>query len=283
MNFLSICDGISCCKEAADKAGIMVDEYYAVEINAKARETSDLNHDGITRPCDDAYNVTAKNVLYEWPKFDVFAAGTTCSGFTSQGKRKAFESESDIIFQAISIFLMARQRNSEIKFIFENVATMGKGCKTKIDELIGVPGVYVDSKCYSAQARRRILWTNINFKNRKEPCESYFIGEAWSKSTRYKDNITGVVYSSPGMGRTPYIEERLRTDRKANTLVTGAGCRGPSTANMIDGRLLTVRECADLQGLSRYKFNCSDAQAFKQIGMGWQVDTFAQIFREGLK
>ena len=282
MKVLSLFDGISACKEALDIAGIEYSNYTAIELCRHARLTADMNHRGITRPCNDVFEITGKNILYDWPSFDMIAAGFTCSSLSSMGKRKGFDGSSGIVFELVKIFLMAQKRSPNIKFIFENVASMDNESKKKLDDLFECESVLVKSQCYSKQARHRVLWTNLSFINRTEPNNDFFEGEAWSKSTRYKDDLTGKVYSAPKEGRTSYIEQRLRTDGKANTLVTGQGCAGPSTRNTINGELLSVNQCAELQGLSRYRWPVSDSQAFKQIGMGWQVDTFAQIFKEAL-
>lgn len=46
--------------------------------------------------------------------------------------------------------------------MLENVASMSVENKNKIDELLGVTGIFINSSLFSAQLRKRYYWTNLN-------------------------------------------------------------------------------------------------------------------------
>ncbi len=289
MKAISFCDGIGTGYHALKKAGFFNFEYDAVEIDEKARKTADLNCYGLQRPCDD--------VLYFNPSkhYDLFLCGFTCSSLTSQGRRQGLDGASKIIFTCMAKLNFLREVNPNIKFLIENVASMSNKDRDALDKIIGCEHIKINSADFSGQARVRYYWTNIKilpYEKSNISALSYLYKDAlalkaWSKSTRYVDQC-GKVHSKPHASRVPRIEERFRADNKANTLVTGEGCTGPSTKNIVkirggETRLLRVGEAKRLQGLpSSFCFPQSDAVAYKQIGLGWQMDTIAHILR-GLK
>ena len=46
--------------------------------------------------------------------------------------------------------------------MLENVASMSVENKNKIDELLDVTGIFINSALFSAQLRKRYYWTNLN-------------------------------------------------------------------------------------------------------------------------
>jgi len=296
INVLSLCDGMGTGKLAFDELGIETN-YYAIEIDRHARALADFNLSVITRPCNDLLKVTARDILLDWPKFDYVIFGFTCKSLSRQSNGSDLDGSSRILFDCMNILTNVMHRNPNAKFLIENVKSMSNEMKAVISKIIGTGYHSINSSLVSGQGRERLYW--INWELEQFPEDRSIIAnsilendakelKAWSKSSRYKDK-DGKVHSSPAADRERYIEERYRTDKKANTLVTGAGCKGQSTKNKVitkddKERQLTVRECARLQTIpDGYDFSMiSDSQAYNCIGNGWTLEVIKHLLKASL-
>lgn len=149
---LSLFDGISCGQVALTQLGIDIETYYSSEI------------------CKDAIKVTQKNFpntiqlgdvceidFEEYKDIDLIMAGSPCQGFSFQGKQLAFNDErSKLFFKFVEAVNVIKPKY----FLLENVKMKKEYIKI-IDELLGVKGVYISSKHFSAQDRKRYYWTNL--------------------------------------------------------------------------------------------------------------------------
>lgn len=280
LKVLSLCDGISMGLQAFKNLGVEVD-YYAVEINPKKRLISDLNHSGIKRPYHDVLEME-KSGFSDY--FDFFIAGPTCTSFSSQGKREEWEGDSKILINCVEILDRLRKVNPEIKFLFENVASMRNSVRDEISKILGVPFWEGRSELVSAQDRVRYYWFNWAppvLGDRGITANSVLDSDglhmiSFSKSNRNKK------------GEAPIVEGRVKAKAKSNTLTTGLGCNGQSTMNKVITknmkiRDLTVSECSRLQGVGNYSFDfVTSSEAYEALGDGWQVDTVVEIFRSSL-
>lgn len=305
MKTLSLCGGIETGLHALKKAKIKITRYESVEIDRHARLVADYNSNGvITRRFHCVYQYAEHLEKHPNEKLDIdlVLLGFTCSSLTVQGKREGLSGESGIIYPAIDIIKFIRKQNPDVKFLIENVSSMSNENKELLNSLIfkelGVKFHRISSALYSGQDRDRLYWTNIEFSlapSKKNTSANSVLEEdglkikAWSKSSRYKCQETGRIFSNPGEGRERYYEHRLRKDVKSNTLVTGDGCQGPSTKNIVvtksgEERPLTVLECSRLQTLPKnFDFSIvNKAKAYKMIGLGWTLEVIYQILK-GLK
>lgn len=284
LRVLSLCDGVSNGLEALTRI-IPRDqiEYHAVEICEGKRFISDLNHEGIIRPCNDVLEM-AKQKFIE--SYDLILAGPTCTSFSSQGKREEWNGESKIIIDCVSIVDKVRKINPDVKIFFENVASMRNEVKKDIDALIGLEGKLIGSEHFSSQDRNRYYWFNW------ELLENYPEISPTTESVLDQDGLVMFSFSKSNrnkVGQPKIVEGRIKQKKKSNTLTTGVGCNGQSTMNKVitkkmQIRNLTVSECARLQGMDRYSFDfISDADAFEAIGDAWQIDTVEWILRQGLE
>jgi len=160
MNILSLFDGISCGYVALERAGIPIDNYYACEIDKYAIQVSKANHPSIIHLGDVKTLDTSK-----LPKIDLLVAGFPCQSFSIAGKQKGFEDErGNLFFDLMRIF-------KEVKptyFLFENVASMKKEHREKLDKIIGVESVEINSALVSAQQRKRLYWFNWQVEQPKD-------------------------------------------------------------------------------------------------------------------
>lgn len=276
LKVLSLCDGIASGYEAFRLLNVDV-EYHSIEKEEWKRKIADENHEGIVRPCHDVYEL--KSIGY----YDYIIAGPTCKSLSSQGSRTDWNGESKIFFTCVDILRMGLIINPDLKFFFENVHSMKNICRDRITLELGVSPFLGLSALVGGQDRKRYYWFNWNTPTIVDRGimandlldEDGLVLIAFSKSNRNEKDEESIV------------EGRIKTNGKSATLVTDEGCRGQSTMNLVltkkmKSRNLTSKECARLQGLENYIFNCSDANIFKAVGDGWSIPMIVEIFRESL-
>ena len=150
LNVLSLFDGISCGRIALERAGIMVDRYYASEIDRHAITVSTNNYPDTIHLGD----ITKLNHIDL--QIDLVIGGSPCQSFSQAGKRNGFEGESKLFWEFIRVLREVKPKY----FLLENVK-MKKEWLDIITKAIGVQPIEIDSALVSAQQRKRMYWTNI--------------------------------------------------------------------------------------------------------------------------
>lgn len=119
MNILSLFDGMSCGRIAAERAGLKVDKYYASEVDKHAIKVSQANWPDIVHLGD----VTKwREWQIDWAGIDLLIGGSPCQGFSFAGKQLAFDDpRSALFFVYVDILNHIRSLNPEVKFMLENV------------------------------------------------------------------------------------------------------------------------------------------------------------------
>ena len=180
MNILSLFDGISCGRLALERAGIKVDSYFASEIDKYAIQIAKKNYP------DTIHIWSVTDVFYEnwilashdwvhnfvnnW-KIDLLIWWSPCQDLSiakKWGKGLQWE-KSSLFFEYVRLL-------KEVKpnyFLLENVASMKKADKEEITRIL--TEIYPDTQCYainsalvSAQQRRRLYWSNIQWVTQPE-------------------------------------------------------------------------------------------------------------------
>ena len=314
MNVLSLFDGMSCGQIALNRAGIEYDKYFACEIDKHAIKVTQNNYPS-TIQLGDVTKVSAKDL----PKIDLLIGGSPCQGFSLAGKMLNFEDErSKLFFEYLRLLKEIREVNPNVKFLLENVKMKQEWIDT-INELLGVKGVFINSKLVSAQNRPRWYWTNICNIQQPEDKElyledileeniddKYFIKGGrlqWlSKFGELKEK-QGYVAFNPDKAKCltvrpepswncTYILQWPRgynnggvkaQDGKVPSLTTSSWPSNNLLLNEGLVRKLTPVECERLQTVpDGYTAYVSDSQRYKMLGNGWTVDVISHIF-EGLK
>lgn len=152
INVLSLFDGMSCGRVALERAGIVIKNYFASEIDKYAIQISRKNYPDIIH-LGDVNNWTNWNL----PKIDLIIGGSPCQGFSIAGKQLNFDDpRSELFFKFIDIL-----RYYDPKwFLLENVK-MKKEYENVITEYMFVTPIEINSALVSAQNRKRLYWTNI--------------------------------------------------------------------------------------------------------------------------
>jgi len=150
MNVLSCFDGLSCGQLALDKAGVLVDVYYASEIDKYAMKVAQANFPN-TIQLGDVSEVDASSFNHD---IDLMMGGSPCQGFSFAGKQLNFDDpRSKLFFE----FMRLRDELKPKYVLLENVR-MSKQSQDVISKYMGFEPQALDSKYKSAQKRYRLYW-----------------------------------------------------------------------------------------------------------------------------
>lgn len=156
MNVLSVFDGMSCGREALERAGIPVTKYYASEIDKYAIRIAKLRWPDIVHIGD-----VRRVVPSMLPLIHLLIGGSPCQGFSFAGKRLNLKDpRSKLVFKYAWLLKKLKAINPDLKFMLENVC-MDKRSEGIITDLVGVHPIKINSALVSAQNRERLYWTNI--------------------------------------------------------------------------------------------------------------------------
>ena len=168
MKVLSLCDGMSIAHIALERAGFVVDEYYAAEIKPIALKVTKENYKN-TIHIGDVNKVRYENgVLYtEKGDFnvghiDMMIFGSPCQSFSIAMKTEMRVGLEDKVRSGL--FLECHRILKEVCptwFILENVASMKDEDRDFLSKCMGVEPIRINSKLVSAALRDRYYWTNI--------------------------------------------------------------------------------------------------------------------------
>jgi len=299
MNILSLFDGMSCGRIAAERAGLPVTNYYASEVDKHAIKVSQTNWPDIIHLGD----VTKwKEWPIDWASIDLLIGGSPCQGFSFAGKQLAFDDpRSALFFVYVDILNHIRSVNPKVKFMLENVKMKNEHLQV-ITEYLGVEPVFINSNLVSAQNRQRYYWCNwsviaplnrevyvrdildisannydvktVVFNNRVKGVTENDRGYRYNKGDKAKSGISE-------LGRilkpSAKFTDALTTSHSPKIALN-------SDTSKLNYRELNVVECERIQTVPDGYTKClSPSQAKKALGNGWTVDVIAHIFRQMLK
>jgi DNA-cytosine methyltransferase len=280
MNVLSLFDGISAGRVALERAGVVVDNYYASEIDKYAIQVSKKNYPDIKQLGDIS---NWRNWDIDWSSIGLVIGGSPCQGFSIAGRQLNFEDpRSKLFFDFVDICHHVADMNPNMKFLLENVK-MKQEFQDVINKYMGVEPIVINSSLLSAQNRVRLYWTNI--PNVSQPEDKGIVLSDILEDTvddKYYLTAEAIDYMSRlrnGKQRWEYHKNPI--DGKAACL----------TANMYKGipygvirerlRKLTPLECEKLQTFPEgHTEGISNTQRYKALGNSWTVDVIAHIFKQ---
>lgn len=179
MNVLSLFDGMSCGRQALERAGIEVNQYFASEIDKYAIQVTMANYPN-TIQLGSVVNVDG----YALPKIDLLIGGSPCQSFSFAGKRKGMATTDEQEILTLEHYLKLKSEGYEFEgqsylfwefmrllyevkpkyFLLENVE-MGEKWEGVLTQAIGVHALHINSALVSAQNRKRIYFTNIGMES----------------------------------------------------------------------------------------------------------------------
>jgi len=309
MNVLSLFDGMSCGRIALEKAGILIDKYYACEIDKFAVKVSKANYPDIIQLGDVKDLTWNDSMLHSHlrPKIDLLIGGSPCQGFSFAGNHNVPDFDdprSKLFFE----FVRLMDETKPKWFLLENVR-MKQESQDIISRYLGVQPQEINSSLVSAQNRKRLYWTNIPFTvpedrgimlkdiiedglvdRDKAHCLDANYHKGGNLKIYFEKSRRQLVFSQDGMCHVgdadlkghDLIKRVYHPEGKSPTLnaCTG-GNREPKIAtDNLKWRKLTPLECERLQTVPEgYTAHVSNTQRYKMLGNGWTVDVVAHIFK----
>jgi len=289
MNVLSLFDGISCGQVALNRAGILIDNYYASEVKKIAIETTQRNYPNTIQlgdVCKISYRdgvLYTENGNYE-TTIDILIGGSPCQNFSFANSYQAQE-DYGLNGEKSKLFYEYLRLKEEIKpkyFLLENVV-MKKESEKQLSEYLGVDSICINSNLLSYQNRNRLYWTNIpnvttpkdkniNFQDYKdinvERLEEAKVNRTPSRELMWDGKCANVTYAK----KVKCLTRKQDRWNNSGLIEYKDFCR-----------FLTRRELELAQTLpAGFCDNLTFNQVQDVTGDGWTVDVIAHIFK-GLK
>ena len=282
INVLSLFDGISTGKLALQELNIPIAKYYASEIDNNAIKVAE-HHFPDTIQLGDIKQVDGTLL----PPIDLLIAGSPCQDLSSLRKdRKGLDGDtSSLFFHALRLL----EETKPAYWLFENVGSMSRTDKNRLDELLGVEGISINSNLVSAQNRHRIYWSNIPIT---VPADSHIILDdiiTDGYTDRVKSNCVltknvprtknGLIrYLTKSLGNVVYFDKLFAELPKKEKLTIIDTMDDDAVKSLF--RLFSVTELERLQTLpDGYTSLLKKTPAAHAIGNGFTLDIIKHILR----
>ena len=311
MVVLSLFDGISCGQIALQKLGIIVDTYFASEVDKYAIEITKNNfpktiHIGdVTQVSYSNGILHTENGDFEVEHIDLLIGGSPCTGFSKAGRGLNFDDpQSKLFFDYIRI----KKETNPTNFLLENVV-MKSDYVDIITEYTGVEPRPINSGLVCAQNRPRIYWTDIEGVTTPEDKNIHLEDVIDLTNRTHKknnDRLISSYFSELGMKEfqtnnvcfttvSRYQKKvKLRDEtivirnHKHGTLTTSNSYLIKMNNDDYDSTLpfencnlrkVTVEEAELLQTVPvGYTEGFSNTQRYKVLGNGWTIDVIKHVF-----
>jgi len=295
MNVLSLFDGMSCGQLALKKSDIIVDNYFASEIEQNSIKVTQHNFPN-TIQLGDIQDWKSWNL----PKIDLILGGSPCQGFSICGNGNNFNDPRSKLFFTFCEIL--KEYNPKY-FLLENVV-MKKSWEYIISNELKCAPILINSKYFSVQSRKRLYWSNIKINQYAD--KNILIKDIAHDASQLltKQDITNYggelpkllgVHNRSKKSIKYFLGNIQGKDEKLNCLTksakTNISSRGGVTvlvgkknnSDELYYRLTTREECEIAQTVPVGYTNCvSNVTAREMLGNGWTVDVISHIL-SGIK
>lgn len=276
MNILSLCDGMSCCHIALDRAGIPVDKYFAAEIKDIGIKVTKANYPD-TIHIGDVNKITYKDgTLYTENgnykvKIDMVAFGSPCQSFSQAMKADMRIGLADKVRSGL--FLECYRILKEVNpkwFLLENVGSMRKEDQQFLTECMGVEPIRINSSLVCTALRDRLYWTNIPNVTKPED-KGIKLQNILTSGYTDRDKARALLVSDS----RPLVskDKMLHRYKKFTTIVW------EEKGNDDSIRYLNQTELERCQTVPEGYTSClTRNEAANVLGDGWTIDVVAHIF-----
>lgn len=308
LKVLSLCDGMSCGQIGFEKAGIIIDKYYASEIKQVGIKVTKDNYPN-TIHIGDLTKIKYENGILKTEignfkeEFDIVIFGSPCQTFSiacKTDKRIGLEDDmkSGLFFECHRILEEVNPKY----FLMENVASMRKDDIEFVTEFMGVKPLNINASVFLPALRNRLYWTNIPFfeiLHKKNICLNDILENGWSDREKarnllvsdsrplttpvkmfhryYSTGFTTLIFQNENHYNECVKEyERLTGGKRKITAKELDNYSG----SVFDGvRYMTKTEREKCHGIPvGYTKNLTENEAADVIGDGWAIDVIAHIF-----
>ena len=276
MNILSLCDGMSCCHIALDRARIPVDKYFAAEIKDIGIKVTKANYPD-TIHIGDVNKITYKDgTLYTENgnykvKIDMVAFGSPCQSFSQAMKADMRIGLADKVRSGL--FLECYRILKEVNpkwFLLENVGSMRKEDQQFLTECMGVEPIRINSSLVCTALRDRLYWTNIPNVTKPED-KGIKLQNILTSGYTDRDKARALLVSDS----RPLVskDKMLHRYKKFTTIVW------EEKGNDDSIRYLNQTELERCQTVPEGYTSClTRNEAANVLGDGWTIDVIAHIF-----
>jgi site-specific DNA-cytosine methylase len=284
LTILSLFDGMSCGRIALERAGIPVKTYYASEVDKHAIKVSSTNWDDIVQ-IGDVTKVSYKgDVLYtengnfNVGNIDLVIGGSPCQSISNLGKGEGLDGKSGLFWHFHRILNEVKPKN----FILENVSG-NKDALVAMNAAMNTEYVEFNSNLVSAQNRKRLFWTNINFS--LPPDHEIYLKDILDSSEKETSVLTPgrlrwllSVKGQECLKKKYAVVDPLR----ANCLTARSDASWNSNYVTRNGQL-TKLSCEEYEKLQTvpvgYTSVVRSSERYKMLGNGWTVDVIVHILK----
>lgn len=287
---MSLFDGMSCTQLALAKLNLVVEDYYASEIDPYAIKTTQKNFPN-TVQLGDICEITTEQ-LEKIGTIDLVVFGSPCQGFSIAGKKLDFEDpRSQLFFEAIRILEILKPRY----FLMENVRMPGTKASV-ISANLGVEHRYINSSDFGAMNRKRYYWTNLPFIEYEPKVQVLedVLDVTNTPFLRPCSNLLDRTIYAPKTSADGIITINSRTNKQTQTWQRGRiydtkGKLPTICASLYDlnitqdhkfYRKLAIEECELLQGVpTNYTEGVPMLERGRMLGNGFTVPVVAQLLK----
>lgn len=280
MNILSLCDGMSCCHIALDRAGVHVNQYYAAEIKEIGIRVTKDNYPN-TIHIGDVNKISyrdgvlyTENGNYDVGHIDLVAFGSPCQSFSQAMRthmRVGLEDK-----ERSGLFLECYRILKEVNptyFLMENVASMKQEDKDFISKLMGVEPICINSKLVGPALRNRLYWTNIPNVTQPED-KKITLQSILTSGYTDREKARALLVSDS----RPLTDKKRMMHRYRDTGFTTIIWEEKGNDESI--RYMNQTELERCQNVPEGYTKClTRNEAANVLGDGWSVDVIAHIFK----
>lgn len=280
MNILSLFDGMSCGRIAAERANLPINNYYASEIKPHAIKVASKNYPSNIN-LGDVTNWRQWSI--DWCSIDALIGGSPCKGISKLNKNQEGleHHESKLFYCYFDILNHIKSVNPSVKFLLENVHGQ-KDAVTEITKLLGVEKVSINSRLVSAQNRPRYYWCSekitqpTDLKITTNDVFRFNGSIADDCRVRWLESASGKKSVSKGFTKiNPFPKSGC---------ITANGHKKWNENYLLRGgvyKYLSIGEIERLQTVPDGYCDClTYDEAYDVLGDGWTVDVIAHIFRQ---
>ncbi|CAK9825723.1 DNA (cytosine-5)-methyltransferase 3B [Anthophora retusa] len=268
---LSLFDGLSTGLLVLLKLGLVVDVYYASEIDPDALMVSASHFGDRIVHLGNVKDITKGNIM-EIAPIDLLIGGSPCNDLSlaNPARLGLYDPKGTgiLFFEYCRILDLLRKINNgrHLFWMYENVASMPSEYRLEINKHLGQEPDAIDSADFSPQHRLRLYWHNL-------PIEPH------SLSFQDEQDVQDIL--TPHCQRYALVKKIRTVTTKVNSLKQGKLALKPILMKD-QSDSLWITELEEIFGFPRHYTDVKNLSATKRqrlIGKSWSVQTLTAILR----